>query len=85
MDGFQLTVIAKAFNDQQWRDEDSRHRPQRLTPEEFDALAEFAWPGTGAVHRLTAATNAMLARVRPRVRNRIEPTMVSSAEATAQA
>ena len=84
MDGFQLTVIAKTFNDQQWRDENSCNGPRRRTPEEFDALAEFAWPGTGAVHRLTAATNAMLARVRPRVRNRIEPTMVSSVEATAQ-
>ena len=84
MDGFQLTVIAKAFNDQQWQDDDSRHRPQRLATEEFEALAEFAWPWAGAVSRLTAGTNAMLARARSRARNRIEPTMLPSVEATAQ-
>ena len=84
MDGFQLTVIAKAFNDQQWRDDDSRHRLQRLTTGEFEALAEFAWPWAGAVSRLTAGTSAMLARVRPRARNRIGPTKLPAVEATAQ-
>jgi hypothetical protein len=85
MDGFQLTVIAKAFNDQQWRDDDARHGPQRLTFEEFDALAEFAWPGAGAVRRLTTYANAMRARAHPRARSRVEPAMAPSVEATAQA
>ncbi len=84
MDGFQLTVIAKVFSDQQWRDDDSRHGSQRLTTQKLDALAEFAWPWTGAVSRLTTHANAMLARVRPRARNRVEPTMLPSVEATAQ-
>ena len=46
MDGFQLTVIAKAFTDRQWADDASRARRQAVTVADLDERADLGlhWP-----------------------------------------
>jgi hypothetical protein len=84
MNEFQMAVAVMAACDVGGSPRDAEGRRRQYTAAELDSLAEIRWPLAGAVHRLTVGANAMLARLRPRARNRFEPTMVPSVEATAQ-
>jgi hypothetical protein len=84
MNEFQMAVAVMAACDVGGSPRDAEGRRRQYTAEELDSLAEIRWPLAGAVHRLTVGANEMLARLRPRARNRVEPTMVPSVEATAQ-
>ncbi len=84
MNQFQMAVAVMAACDVGGGPRDAEGRRRQYTAEELDSLAEIRWPLAGAVSRLAAGTNAMLARVRPWARNRVEPTMLPSVEATAQ-
>ncbi len=84
MDGFQLTIIAKAFTDRQWADDDSRRGHHVPTAEELDARRHLGWPGLAGKGFMAACANAMLSRRRPRASNRIESIALPPAEATAQ-
>jgi hypothetical protein len=84
MNQYQMAIAAMAFCNINGGPRDAEGRRRQYTPAELDALAEFTWPWAGAARRLTAGTNAILARLRPWARNRIEPTTLPSVEATAQ-
>lgn len=84
MNEFQMAIAVMAACDVGGGPRDAEGRRRQYTAAELDALAEFTWPWAGAVRRLTAGTNTMLARVRPWARSRIEPTPLPSVEATAQ-
>ena len=84
MNQFQMAIAVMAACDIDGRPRDGEGRRRQYTAAELDALAEVSWPWAGAVRRLTAGTNTMLARLRPRARTRIEPTPLPSVEATAQ-
>ena len=85
MNEFQVAVAVMAACDVGGGPRDAEGRHRQYTTAELDALAEFTWPWAGAVRRLTAGTNTMLARLRPRARNRIEPITLPSVEAPAKA
>ncbi len=84
MNEFQMAVAVMAACDVGVGPRDAEGRRRLYTAEELDALAEFTWPWAGAARHLTSGTNAILARLRPWTRHRIEPTTLPSVEATAQ-
>lgn len=67
MDGFQLTVIAKAVSDRQWQDDPARH--ERRGPASNDRHAKAGATRTwSAVRRVIAAGASAVARWRAEVR-----------------
>ncbi|MGH2617011.1 MAG: hypothetical protein ACRDJC_17390 [Thermomicrobiales bacterium] len=84
MDNFQLAIVVMAVTDTQWGRRDAHGRRREFTAEELDAIADFGWHWADVKGRMAACANAIFTRLRPRASNRIEPTLLPSAEATSQ-
>lgn len=81
MDGFQLTVIAKAVSDRQWQDDPARH--ERRGPGRGDSGANAGTSRTwSAVRRVIAAGANVVARWRAEVRPAVAPIPLPAAEAS---
>lgn len=81
MDGFQLTVIAKAVTDRQWQDDPARHERRGPRGDDRDAN-EGATRTWSAVRCVIAAGASAVARWRAEVRPDVAPTPLSAAEAS---
>ena len=84
MDAFKLAIAATAVTNTQWGPRDADGRRREFSAAELDALVDFGWPWADVKSHLGAGAHAMLSRVRPRASNRLKPTRLPSAEATAQ-